>query len=61
MKADLGIVGELEIEVESAGLERVEEERVGGFECEVIEQDEDSATRSVLWREGGAENWEERD
>ena len=60
VEADLGIIGELKIEVESAGLKGVEEDGVRGFEGEVVEQDEDSATRRVFGREGDGENWEER-
>jgi len=51
---------DIEIEVESTRLGGVEEDGVRGFEGEVVEQDEDSATRRVFGREGGGENWEER-
>ena len=59
-EADLGIIGELEIEVKSIRLEGVEEDRVRGFKGEVIEQDEDSTTQRVFRREGGGVNWKER-
>lgn len=42
LERDFGVIGELEIEIEAARLERVEEDRVGGFEGEIVEKNEDA-------------------
>lgn len=55
LEADLGVVGELEVEVVAAGLEGAEVEGVGRLDGQVVEQDEDLAALGALEGEGGGE------
>ena len=57
LQAELGIVGELEVEIEAARLQGLEEQGVRRSESEIVEQDEHSAIGRSLRREGAAEKW----
>lgn len=48
LEGEVGVVGKLEIEVEAAGAEGLEEDGVGGLDGEVIQQDQEATIRWVL-------------
>lgn len=58
LQGDLGIIGELEIELEASRLEGLEEQGMGGFDGEVVKQNENAAVGGVVRREGVGQKWE---
>lgn len=61
LEADLGVVGELEVEVVAAGLEGPEVEGVRRLGGQVVEQDEDAPPLGAVDGQGGGEEGEEEE
>lgn len=60
LEGELGVVGELEVEIEAPGLERGEEEGVGGPDGEIVDEDEHALPAvGLVRREGEGEGGEE--